>query len=101
MNIYDMMKQLKGLQKGFEEVKESLRLRKEIVERDGVEIVFNGLGEILSIEVKDVSLKQDWERVKPVLLDLINEAQRKSRDMAKEEFRKRFGGLLGGLGFGL
>jgi DNA-binding protein YbaB len=100
MNIYDMMKQLKNLQQGFEEVKESLRLKKEIIERGGVEIVFNGMGEILDIEVKDEDLRRDWERLRPVLIDLINQAQSISRDMAKEEFNKKFGGLFGGLGLG-
>lgn len=100
MNIYDMMKQLKNLQQGFEEVKESLRLKKEILEREGVEIVFNGLGEIVNIEIKDEELKKDWAKLKPILLELINQAQSISRDIAKEEFNKRFGGLLGGLGLG-
>jgi len=100
MNIYDMMKQLKNLQQGFEEVKESLRLRKEILERESVEIVFNGLGEIVNIEIKDEELKRDWNKLKPILLELINQAQSISRDIAKEEFNKKFGGLLGGLGLG-
>jgi len=100
MNIYDMMKQLKNLQQGFEEVKESLKLRKEILERESVEIVFNGLGEIVNIEIKDEELKRDWNKLKPILLELINQAQSISRDIAKEEFNKKFGGLLGGLGLG-
>lgn len=100
MNIYDMMKQLKNLQQSFEEVKKELRFRKEILEESGVEIIFNGLGEIVDIEIKDESLKGDWEKLRPILIDLINRAQDISRDMAKEEFGKRFGGLLGGLGLG-
>ena len=100
MNIYDVMKQIKNIQQGFEEAKQSLRLRKEILEKDGVEIIFNGLGEVVDIDIKDDSLREDWERLKPVLIDLINQAQDVSRDIAKEEFNKRFGGLLGGLGLG-
>jgi len=100
MNIYNMMKQLKNLQQGFEETKEVLRSRKEIIEREGVEVIFNGLGEIVNIEVRDEELRNSWERLKPVLIDLINQAQDISRDMAKEEFNRRFGGLLGGLGLG-
>ncbi len=95
-----MMKQLKNLQQSFEEVKKELRFRKEILEESGVEIIFNGLGEIVDIEIKDESLKGDWEKLRPILIDLINRAQDISRDMAKEEFGKRFGGLLGGLGLG-
>ncbi len=100
MNIYDMVKQLKNFQQGFEEVKESLRLRKEILEKEGVELVFNGLGEVVDIDVKDEELRKDWNRLKPVLINLINQAQDISRDIAKEEFNRRFGGLLGGLGLG-
>ncbi len=100
MNIYDMVKQLKNFQQGFEEVKESLRLRKEILEKEGVELVFNGLGEVVDIDVKDEELSKDWNRLKPVLINLINQAQDISRDIAKEEFNRRFGGLLGGLGLG-
>ncbi len=101
MNIYDMVKQLKGLQSAVEDIKRELRLRKEIIEREGVEVVFNGLGEVIDIEVKDPELLKDWDRLKPVLMDLINEAQDISRDIAKEEFNRKFGGLLGGLGLGL
>lgn len=101
MNLYNMMKQLKNLQQGFEEIKEVLRSRKEILEKEGVEIVFNGLGEVVDIEIKDESLRNDWNRLKPVLIDLINQAQDLSRDMAKEEFNRRFGGLLGGMNIGL
>ncbi|RLJ70421.1 DNA-binding protein YbaB [Hydrogenivirga caldilitoris] len=100
MNIYDMVKQLKNFQQGFEEVKEGLRLRKEVIDKEGVELIFNGLGEIVDIEIKNEELRNDWERLKPILIDLINQAQDISRDIAKEEFNRRFGGLLGGLGLG-
>ena len=101
MNIYDMMKNLKNIQQGFEEVKKDLRLRKDMIEMEGVEIIFNGMGEILDIEIKDESLKEDWSKLKPVLINAINRAESASRDIAKEEFNKKFGGLLGGLGFGI
>ena len=101
MNIYDMMKNLKNIQQGFEEVKKDLRLRKDMIEMEGVEVIFNGMGEILDIEIKDESLKEDWSKLKPVLIDAINRAESASRDIAKEELNKKFGGLLGGLGFGV
>jgi len=100
MNIYDMVKQFKNFQQGFEEVKESLRARKEIIDREGVELIFNGLGEVVDIEIKNEELLQDWNKLKPVLIALINQAQDISRDIAKEEFNRKFGGLLGGLGLG-
>ena len=101
MNIYDMMKNLKNIQQGFEEVKKDLRLRKDMIEIEGVEVIFNGMGEILDIEIKDESLKEDWSKLKPVLIDAINRAESASRDIAKQELNKKFGGLLGGLGFGV
>lgn len=101
MNFYDMIKQFKNIQESMETIKEELRLRKEIIERDGVEVVYNGLGEITDINVRDESLLQDWQKLKPVLIDLINDVQRDSREMMKEEFSKKFGNLLGGMGLGL
>ncbi len=101
MNFYDMIKQFKNIQESMETIKEELRLRKEIIERDGVEVIYNGLGEITDINVQDESLLENWQKLKPVLIDLINEVQRSSREMMKEEFSKKFGGLLGGMGFGL
>ncbi|WP_164930724.1 YbaB/EbfC family nucleoid-associated protein [Aquifex aeolicus] len=99
MNIYDFMKQFKNFQETMEEVKRELRDEKDILEKDGVEIVFNGLGEILNIEFKGE--EKDCEKLKPVLIELINQAQDIARDKVKEAFSKRFGGLLGGLGLGL
>ncbi len=101
MNIYDMMKQFKNLQESMESVKNELRLRKEVIDRDGVEVIFNGLGEIVDIELSETAKDMEWNRLKPILIDLINEAQGRSRDILKEELGKRFGGLLGGMGLGL
>ncbi len=101
MNIYDMMKQFKNIQESMEAIKEELRQRKEILEKDGVEVVHNGLGEVVDISVSDDSLRDDWSKLKPLLIDLINEVQSRSRDIMKEEFSRRFGGLLGGMGLGL
>lgn len=98
MNIFEMMKQFKNFQEALEEIKKELREEKEILEKDGIEIVFNGLGEILNIEFKE---EKDCEKVKKTLMELINQAQDIARDRAKEAFNKKFGGLLGGLGFGI
>lgn len=101
MNFYDMIKQFKNIQESMEAIKEDLRQRKEIIEREGVEIVYNGLGEITDINITEESLLGDWKRLKPLLIDLINEVQKDSREMMKEEFSKKFGGLLGGMGLGI
>ncbi|WP_461829620.1 YbaB/EbfC family nucleoid-associated protein [Aquifex sp.] len=98
MNIFDMMKQFKNFKDTMEEIKEELRREKEILEKDGVEIVFNGLGEIVSIEFKE---NKSCEEVKRTLIELINQAQDISRDKMKEAVNKHFGGILGGLGLGL
>jgi len=88
------------MQRGFEEVKEALRSRKELIESDGVELLFNGLGEVVDIDIKDEKLKGDWEKLRLVLIDLINRAQDRSRDMLREELSRKFGGFVGGSGFG-
>ncbi len=98
MNIFDMMKQFKNFKDTMEEIKEELRREKEILEKNGVEIVFNGLGEIVSIEFKE---DKNCNEVKQTLIELINQAQDISRDKMKEVMNRRFGGLLGGLGLGL
>ncbi|WP_461831300.1 YbaB/EbfC family nucleoid-associated protein [Aquifex sp.] len=98
MNIYDFMKNLKNFRETMEEVKKELKEEKDILEKDGVEIVFNGLGEILNIEFKE---EKDCERLKLTLIELINQAQEIARDKIKEAFQRKFGGLLGGLGLGL
>ncbi len=98
VNIFDMMKQFKNFKDTMEEIKEELRKEKEILEKNGVEIVFNGLGEIVSIEFKG---EKDCQEVKETLIELINQAQDIARDKMKESVNRHFGGLLGGLGLGL
>jgi DNA-binding protein YbaB len=100
MNIYDMMKQFKNFQESMEQVKGELRQRKEVLEKEGIEIIYNGLGEVVDISVSP-DIAGDWNRLKPLLIDLINEAQDRSREILKEELSRKFGGLLGGMGFGL
>ncbi len=100
MNLKDLMKQMKVFQESFEEIKRNLRERKDIVEKEGIELVFNGMGEILDIEVKDEELLRDWKKMKLTLIEAINEALDRARDIQKEELQKKFGGLLGGLGLG-
>ncbi|NPA33166.1 MAG: hypothetical protein GXO04_06025 [Aquificae bacterium] len=98
MNIYELMKSLKNFQEVMEEVKRELRQQREEIQRDGVRVVFNGLGEILSLELPE---DQDCGRLRDTLVELINEAQARARDKTKSAFERRFGGLLGGLGLGL
>ena len=98
MNIFEMMKQFKNFQETLEEIKKELREEKEILEKDGIEITFNGMGEILNIEFRE---DKDCEEAKKTLIELINQAQDIARDKAKEAFNRKFGGLLGGLGFGI
>ena len=98
MNIFDMMKQFKNFKDTLEEIKEELRKEKEILEKDGIEIVFNGLGEIVNIEFKGV---KNCDEAKQTLIELINQGQDIARDKMKDAMNRHFGGLLGGLGLGL
>lgn len=98
MNFFELVKQFKSFKLVMEEVKEELRRERGVLEKEGVEIVFNGLGEILSIEFKE---EKSCEEAKEILIELINQAQDISRDKMKEVMNRRFGGLLEGFGLGL
>ena len=98
MNFFELVKQLKSFKLVVEEVKEELRRERGVLEKEGVKVVFNGLGEILSIEFKE---EKSCEEVKRILIELVNQAQEVSRDKVKELMNRRFGGLLEGLGLGL
>ena len=96
MNIFEAIRQFKNFQEAIEEIKKELREERKILEKEGIKIVFNGMGEILSIEFKE---KQNCEKVGKTLTELINQAQDKARDKVKEALNKRFGGFPGGFGF--
>ena len=98
MNVFELVKQLKSFKLVVEEVKEELRRERGLLEKEGVKVVFNGLGEILSIEFKE---EKGCEEVKGILIELINQAQEVSRDKVKEVMNRHFGGLLEGFGLGL
>ncbi len=80
----------------FEEAKRELKAREEVLERDGVRVVFNGTGDILDIQVEDQEVP--FSKVKETLIELLNESIETAREIAEEELNKKFGGLLKGLG---
>ncbi|NPB08282.1 MAG: hypothetical protein GXN96_05070 [Aquificae bacterium] len=98
MNIFEAMKHLKNMKEVMEEVKRELREEREILSKEGLEITFNGLGEIVDIKFPE---GKSCEDLKEVFIELVNQAQDISRDRVKEAINRKFGGLLGGLGLGL
>jgi len=90
MNIFELLKNLKGMEYVAEEIKKELREKRETLSKGGITITFNGLGEVLEINTEKDS---PFSEVKESLIELINQAQEISRDLIKEAIKKRF---LGG-----
>ncbi|WP_340690181.1 hypothetical protein [Hydrogenobacter thermophilus] len=92
MNIAELIKSLKGFEGLLESFKDELRQRREMIQKDDLTIVFNGLGEVLEIKCsQDVKFGD----IRNTLMELLNQAQDISRDMMMQAIKKRFGGILG------
>ncbi len=88
----ELIKNLKGFDETLRSVKEELRQRRDMIEKDGLTVVFNGLGEVLEIKgLEDKTLSE----VRQTLIDILNQAQDITRDNVIKEISKRFGGILG------
>ncbi|MEZ0362023.1 MAG: YbaB/EbfC family nucleoid-associated protein [Hydrogenobacter sp.] len=92
MNLTEFIKNLKGFEGLVNSLKDELRQKREIIEKDKITIVFNGLGEVIDIRCGEGA---KFDEVKDTLMELINQAQDISRDMMMEALKKRFGGILG------
>lgn len=76
----------------LESLKDELRQKREMIQKDDLTIVFNGLGEVLEIKCsQDVKFGD----IRNTLMELLNQAQDISRDMMMQAIKKRFGGILG------
>ncbi|MCS7285106.1 MAG: hypothetical protein NZ527_05240 [Hydrogenobacter thermophilus] len=92
MNIAELIKSLKGFEGLLESLKDELRQKREMIQKDDLTIVFNGLGEVLEIKCsQDVKFGD----IRNTLMELLNQAQDISRDMMMQAIKKRFGGILG------
>ena len=95
--LKDLMKQAQELQKKMEKAQEGL-VDMEVEATSGggmVKVVANGKQEILSIEVDpEVINSEDKEMLEDLVLAAVNEALKKSRELASEEMSKVTGGMI-------
>ncbi len=100
MNIVDMMKNFKAISEEFEKLKEELKNKECIIEKNGIKIVFCANGDVKEISISEDIKNQTIEEKKEDIKDIINQYQ----DIVKEEmtnaFKSRMLPFLGGIGFG-
>jgi len=95
--LQNLMKQAQELQKRLERVQEELgNMEVEATSGGGmVKVVANGKQEVLDIKIdKEVINPEDKEMLEDLVLAAVNEALRKSRELASEEMSKVTGGMM-------
>lgn len=92
-NLGDMMKKAQEAQEQMRKMDEDLK-NKTVLGVSGagaVEIKMNGKHECLEVHLSDEALAEDKEMLEALLTAAFNDAQRKVRDLAKEEMKKAVG----------
>ena len=90
-----LLKQAQKMQKKMEALQEELALREIEISSGGgaVKIKVNGQQEVMDIVLDDEFLKEDKEFVEETILNAIQEALAKAKEMNEEEMGKITGGL--------
>ncbi|MBA7616652.1 Nucleoid-associated protein [subsurface metagenome] len=102
MKFQNLIKQAQEFQKKMKKMQDELKGK--IVEATSgggmVTVTANGRQEILSIKIEpEVVNPEDVEMLEDLILAAVNEAKRKSEELAQEEMKKITGGLnIPGLG---
>jgi len=102
MKFQNLIKQAQEFQKKMKKMQDELKGK--IVEATSgggmVTVTANGRQEILSIKIEpEVVNPEDVEMLEDLILVAVNEAKRKSEELAQEEMKKITGGLnIPGLG---
>ncbi len=102
MKFQNLIKQAQEFQKKMKKMQDELKGK--IVEATSgggmVTVTANGRQEILSIKIEpEVINPEDVEMLEDLILAAVNEAKRKSEELAQEEMKKITGGLnIPGLG---
>jgi len=95
-NIGKLMKQAQEMQAKMAKIQEELA-QKEIEASSGggmVTVRMNGQQEVLAIKIDPEVFKEgDQEMLEDLVLAAVNEARRRSLDLAKEEMSKLTGGM--------
>lgn len=100
MNIQQIMKQAKVMQKKMEDVQ--AEVAKETVEATSgggmVKVIFNGKAELIGISIdKDVVNADDVDMLQDLIVAAVNEGIKKAQALMSERMSKLTGGL--GLNF--
>ncbi|MGC8650000.1 MAG: hypothetical protein ACP5S8_03405 [Hydrogenobaculum sp.] len=97
MDIISMMKQLKSLETEYEKLKTELASKEHMLERAGITMKFDGLGNIKDFSISEDVASKPIAEFKDDLKSLIEEYQ----DMVKENLTKAMKDrFLGSLPFG-
>ena len=90
-----LLKQAQKMQKKMEALQEELAFREIEISSGGgaVKIKVNGQQEVMDIVLDDEFLKEDKEFVEETILNAIQEALAKAKEMNEEEMGKITGGL--------
>jgi len=90
-----LLKQAQKMQKKMEALQEELALREIEISSGGgaVKIKVNGQQEVMAIALDEEFLKEDKEFVEETILNAIQEALAKAKEMNEEEMGKITGGL--------
>ncbi len=90
-----LLKQAQKMQKKMEALQEELALREIEISSggDAVKIKVNGQQEVMAIALDEEFLKEDKEFVEETILNAIQEALAKAKEMNEEEMGKITGGL--------
>ncbi len=90
-----LLKQAQKMQKKMEALQEELALREIEISSGGgaVKIKVNGQQEVMAITLDEEFLKEDKEFVEETILNAIQEALAKAKEMNEEEMGKITGGL--------
>lgn len=95
-NIGKLMKQAQEMQARMAKLQEELALKEVEASSGGgmVTVKMNGQQEVLAIKIDPEVFKEgDQEMLEDLVLAAVNEARRRSLDLAKEEMSKLTGGL--------
>ncbi len=90
-----LLKQAQKMQKKMEALQEELALREIEISSGGgaVKIKVNGQQEVMAVTLDEEFLKEDKEFVEETVLNAIQEALAKAKEMNEEEMGKITGGL--------
>ncbi len=92
-----MMKQLKNLENEYEKLKQELSLREHVLEKGGIVLRFDGLGNIKSLEIHEDISSKPISDLREDLTHLMQDYQDMVKDNLSEAIKDKF---LGSLPFG-